>query len=114
VFNRQEVKDIFDGVDVDRSGKLDRAEFGAVAARARALSDDLIFSYYAEGLYGGLYERPYNKVLSSPQARARKFLNLSPPFDPEADWALVHHVEVGFGRVLVSETEVPNALANLV
>ena len=78
MFNRQEVKDIFDGVDVDRSGKLDRAEFGAVAARAR------------------------------------KSLNLSPPFDPEADWALVHHVEVGCGRILVSETEVPNAFANLV
>ena len=27
-------------------------------------SSHLLFSYYAEGLYGGLYVRPYNKILS--------------------------------------------------
>ena len=34
---------------------------------SQALTDDLIFSYYAEGLCGGLYGRPHNAILSSPR-----------------------------------------------
>jgi hypothetical protein len=41
------------------------------ACFSQALSDDLISSYYVGWLYGGLYERLYNKVLSYPRSRRR-------------------------------------------
>jgi hypothetical protein len=36
---------------------LEEARTANARANLSSLSDDLIFSYYVEGLYGGLYER---------------------------------------------------------
>ena len=51
------------------------------ACFSQALSDDLISSYYVGGLYGGLYERLHNKVLSSPRLDKYKFAMVTVRFE---------------------------------
>ena len=47
---------------------------GREGDREGSLSDDLIPSYFVQVLYGGLYERLYNKVVSSAPLETAKVI----------------------------------------